>query len=133
MCDIIKKNTKTKGDIKYMDIRRYDILMADMSGAIGSEQGGLRPVIVIQNNLGNIHSSTTIVMPMTSKLKPSQPTHTLIKRNKDNNLKVDSVVLGEQIRTISIERIKFKIGSVKDEKTQKEIRRVYEANFNFGE
>lgn len=113
-----------------MDIRRYDILMADMSGTIGSEQGGLRPVVVIQNDIGNIYSSTTIVMPLSSKLKSlNQPTHTLIKRSNDTGLKTDSILLGEQMRVISNQRIIKKIGSVTDENEQKEIRRVYEANF----
>ena len=113
-----------------MDIRRYDILMADMSGAIGSEQGGLRPVVVIQNDIGNIYSSTTIVMPLSTKLKSlNQPTHTLIKRSNDTGLKADSILLGEQMRVISNQRIIKKIGSVTDKKEQREIRRVYEANF----
>ena len=113
-----------------MDIRRYDILMADMSGTIGSEQGGLRPVVVIQNDIGNIYSSTTIVMPLSTKLKSlNQPTHTLIKRSNDTGLKADSILLGEQMRVISNQRIIKKIGSVTDKKEQREIRRVYEANF----
>ena len=113
-----------------MDIRRYDILMADMSGTIGSEQGGLRPVVVIQNDIGNIYSSNTIVMPLSTKLKSlNQPTHTLIKRSNDTGLKADSILLGEQMRVISNQRIIKKIGSVTDKKEQREIRRVYEANF----
>ena len=117
-----------------MDIRRYDILMADMSGAIGSEQGGLRPVVVIQNDIGNIYSPTTIVMPLSSKLKSlHQPTHTLIRKDNDNGLKTDSIVLGEQIRTISVERIKWKIGTIVNKNDREAIRRVYEANFALGE
>lgn len=113
-----------------MDIRRYDILMADMSGTIGSEQGGLRPVVVIQNDIGNIYSSTTIVMPLSSKLKSlNQPTHTLIKRSNDTGLKTDSILLGEQMRVISNQRIIKKIGTVTDKNERSEIRRVYEANF----
>ena len=113
-----------------MDIRRYDILMADMSGTIGSEQGGLRPVVVIQNDIGNIYSSTTIVMPLSTKLKSlNQPTHTLIKRSNDTGLKADSILLGEQMRVISNQRIIKKIGSVTNKIEQNEIRRGYEANF----
>lgn len=113
-----------------MDIRRYDIVKADLSGTIGSEQGGIRPVLIIQNDIGNIYSSCTIVMPLSSKIKSlNQPTHTLIKRSVDTGLKTDSVLLGEQMRVISSQRIIEKIGTVTDEEERKEIRRVYQANF----
>lgn len=113
-----------------MDIRRYDIVQADLGETVGSEQGGVRPVLIIQNNTGNIHSCTTIVMPLTSKLKSlSQPTHTLIRKSIDTGLKRDSMLLGEQMRVISSQRIIKKIGMVTNENEQKEIRRVYAANF----
>lgn len=113
-----------------MEVKRYDIVQADLSGTIGSEQGGIRPVLIIQNDIGNLHSSTTIVMPFSTKFKNSnQPTHTLIKKSADTGLKVDSILLGEQMRVISSQRIKKKIGCVTDENERKEIRRVYEANF----
>ena len=114
-----------------MEIKRYDIVQADLSGTIGSEQGGVRPVLIIQNDIGNLHSSTTIVMPFSTKVfkNPNQPTHTLIKSNADTGLKADSILLGEQMRVISNERIKRKIGTVKDETERDEIRRVYNANF----
>ena len=113
-----------------MDIRRYDIVKADLSGAIGSEQGGIRPVLIIQNDVGNIHSCTTIVIPLTSKIKNlNQPTHTLIKSNAFTGLKEDSMVLGEQMRVISNQRIICKIGTVMDEDKRNEIRKVYQANF----
>lgn len=113
-----------------MDIRRYDIVQADLSGTVGSEQGGIRPVLVVQNDVGNVHSCTTIVMPLSSKLKGlKQPTHTLLKKGRGTGLLTDSVVLGEQMRVISDKRIIRKIGSVTDESERKEIRRVYQANF----
>lgn len=113
-----------------MDIRRYDIVQADLGKTIGSEQGGIRPVLIIQNDVGNIYSSCTIVMPLSSRLKSlNQPTHTLIKRSMDTGLKTDSILLGEQMRVISSQRIICKIGTVTDEEERKEIRRVYEANF----
>lgn len=114
-----------------MDIKRYDIVQADLSGTIGSEQGGIRPVLIIQNDIGNLHSPTTIVMPFSTKIykNPNQPTHTLIKKSADTGLKKDSVLLGEQMRVISYERIKKKIGMVTDINEQNEIRRVYAANF----
>ena len=114
----------------YMDIRRYDIVQADLGHVVGSEQGGIRPALIIQNDIGNIHSCTTIVMPLSSKLKSlRQPTHTLIKKSADTGLKTDSILLGEQMRVISNQRIIKKIGTVTDNNERKEIRRVYEANF----
>lgn len=113
-----------------MDIRRYDIVQADLGQVIGSEQGGIRPVLIIQNDVGNMFSNTTIVIPLSSKLKSlNQPTHTLIKRSVDTGLKTDSVLLGEQMRVISSQRIIKKIGTVTNELERMEIRRVYQANF----
>ena len=114
-----------------MDIRKYDIVQADLGNTtIGSEQGGIRPVLIIQNDTGNIFSTTTIVIPLSSKLKSlHQPTHTLIRKSNDTGLKADSVLLGEQMRVISNQRIIKKIGTVTNKIEQKEIRRVYEANF----
>lgn len=112
------------------NIRRYDIVKADLSGSVGSEQGGVRPVLVIQNDVGNTCSCTTIVMPLTSRLKRiNQPTHTLIKKSIENGLLKDSMVVGEQIRTIDQKRIIKKIGTVVNARERKEIRRVYNAIF----
>ena len=113
-----------------MDIRRYDIVQADLGKAVGSEQAGIRPVLIIQNDIGNIHSCTTIVITLSSRLKSlNQPTHTLIRKSIDTGLRTDSVLLGEQMRVISNQRIIKKIGTVTDESEQREIRRVYAANF----
>lgn len=114
-----------------MDFKRYDIVQADLSGTVGSEQGGIRPVLIIQNDIGNLHSPTTIVMPFSTKIfkNSNQPTHTLIKKSADTGLKMDSILLGEQMRVISSQRIKKKLGSVTDENEKNEIRRVYNANF----
>ena len=114
-----------------MKVRRYDIVQADLSGTVGSEQGGIRPVLIIQNDMGNLHSPTTIVMPFSTKVlkNPNQPTHTLIKKSADTGLKMDSILLGEQMRVISNTRIKKKIGAVTDKNEKEEIRRVYAANF----
>lgn len=113
-----------------MDIRRYDIVEADLGQLVGSEQGGIRPVLIVQNDVGNIFSTCTIVMPLSSRLKSlNQPTHTLIKKSIDTGLKTDSVLLGEQMRVISNQRIIKKIGTITDPKEKAEIRRVYQANF----
>ena len=113
-----------------MDIRRFDIIMVDLSGVIGNEQGGIRPVVVIQNDIGNTFSPTTIVMPLTKKIKNlGQPTHTLIKSNADSGLKMDSMLLGEQMRVISNQRIISKVGSIVDENERSAVRNVYLASF----
>ncbi len=113
-----------------MNIKIFDIVQVNFSGTIDSEQGGIRPAIVIQNNIGNQKSTTTIVMPMTTKYrKLNQPTHTLIKKSVDNGLSNDSVVLAEQIRVISKKRIIKKIGKIVDESEKNEIRKIYMANF----
>ncbi len=112
-----------------MEVKRYDIVQADLSGTIGSEQGGIRPVLIIQNDIGNLHAPTTIVIPFSTKVfkNPNQPTHTLIRKSADTGLKMDSVLLGEQMRVISNKRIKKKIGTVTSKSERDEIRRVYNA------
>lgn len=112
------------------NILKNDIIKVDLSGSIGSEQGKIRYAVVIQNNMGNIHSSTTIIMPLTHVIKGLHiPTHSLIKKTKENGLKVDSMLLGEQIRVVSEKRIIEKVGRITNSNTLNEIRRVYEANF----
>lgn len=97
--------------------RRGDIYMADLSNSLGSEQGGIRPVVVIQNNTGNFHSPTLIVAMVTTKIKKKtkQPTHYLLKDNPA--LTHSSVVLLEQVRTIDKQRIERYLGKA----TQKEM------------
>ncbi len=87
------------------DFKRGDIYIADLGyGAVGHDgshvQGGIRPVVLLQNNIGNIFSPTLVIVPISSKTgkKPSQPTHYLIK--KTQGLMNDSIALGEQITTI---------------------------------
>ena len=119
-----------KGGCDMNNILKNDIIKVDLSGSIGSEQGKIRYAVVIQNNMGNIHSSTTIIMPLTHVIKGLHiPTHALIKKTKENGLKVDSMLLGEQIRVVSEKRIIEKVGRITNSNTLNEIRRVYEANF----
>ena len=95
-----------------MQIRRGDIYYADLSPVVGSEQGGVRPVLIIQNNVGNRYSPTVIAAAITSRgTKANLPTH--IKLYADNSgLSKDSVVLLEQIRTIDKKRLKEKMGTL---------------------
>lgn len=111
-------------------VRKFDIVVADLGQNLDSEQGGKRPVLIIQNNCGNKFSTTTIVMPLSSKSKAlNQSTHTIIKKSDTTGLVNDSVVLGEQIRVISKKRIIRKLGSVKNEEEINEIKRVYWTTF----
>ena len=89
-----------------MIIRRGDIFYADLRPVIGSEQGGIRPVLVIQNDIGNKHSPTVICAAITSKMnKAKLPTHVEIS-SKDYGIVRDSVILLEQIKTIDKQRLK---------------------------
>ena len=99
-----------------MVIKRGDMFYADLSPVIGSKQGGIRPVLIIQNDMGNKYSPTVIAAAITSQIgKNRLPTHIEID-SKDVGLKADSVVLAEQIRTIDKSRLKEKIGHIDDEK-----------------
>lgn len=112
------------------ELKMFDIIYADFSdGKSGSEQSGIHPYVIIQNNIGNIHCPTVLGMSLTSVLKKEyMPTHCIIHKTKENGLKKDSMLLGETLTQISKERIINKIGSVTDEKTQNEILNVYFAN-----
>jgi len=91
-------------------VKRGDVYYADLSPVIGSEQGGVRPVLVVQNDIGNRYSPTVIVSAITSQInKAKLPTHIEIS-SEDFSLPKDSVVLLEQIRTIDKKRLKEKIG-----------------------
>ena len=95
-----------------MHIRRGDIYYADLSPVVGSEQGGIRPVLIIQNDVGNRFSPTVIAAAITSReSKAKLPTH--IRLYADNSgLSKDSVVLLEQIRTLDKRRLKEKMGTL---------------------
>ncbi len=96
-------------------IKRGDIFFADLSPVIGSEQGGLRPVLVVQNNVGNKYSPTVIVAAITSQINKAKiPTH--IELSTNYGLSKDSVALLEQLRTIDKRRLRDKIGCVDNDK-----------------
>lgn len=95
-----------------MIVKKGDIFFADLSPVIGSEQGGVRPVLVVQNDIGNKYSPTVIVAAVTSQInKAKLPTHVEIGA-LGHGLNKDSVVLLEQLRTIDKKRLKEKIGKV---------------------
>lgn len=98
-----------------MIVKRGDIYYADLSPVVGSEQGGVRPVLIIQNDIGNKYSPTVIATAITSQInKAKMPTHIELDAN-EYGLSKDSVVLAEQIRTIDKRRLKEKIGHLDDD------------------
>ena len=95
-------------------VKRGDIFYADLSPVVGSEQGGVRPVLVVQNDVGNKYSPTVIITAITSQInKAKLPTHIELPGD-DYGLSKDSVILAEQIRTIDKRRLKEKIGHLDD-------------------
>ena len=109
--------------VKNVIIKRGDVYYADLRPVIGSEQGGVRPVLVIQNDTGNRHSPTVIVAAITSKMnKAKLPTHVELSTRQCQIVR-DSVILLEQLRTIDKQRLRDKICHL-DEKS---LQRVNEA------
>ena len=95
-----------------MTVKRGDIYYADLSPVVGSEQGGIRPVLIVQNDVGNKYSPTIIAAAITSKInKAKMPTHIELSAN-EYGLNKDSVVILEQIRTIDKQRLKERIGKL---------------------
>ena len=102
-----------------LNVKRGYIFYADLSPVVGSEQGGIRPVIIIQNDIGNRYSPTVIVAAITSQInKAKLPTHVEIS-SEEYGLNRDSVVLLEQIRTLDKKRLKEKIGHMTEEDMKK--------------
>jgi mRNA interferase MazF len=100
-----------KDAVKYIYPKRGEIYEADLGVGDGSEQAGIRPVLIIQNNIGNHYSPTTICVPLTSKAKKNMPTHHLVSKKTYDFLTYDSIVLCEQIKTISKTKLSHRIGS----------------------
>jgi len=91
-------------------VKRGDIFYADLNPVIGSEQGDIRPVLIVQNDIGNRHSPTVVIVPLTSSKKAFLPTHVRISRT--GTLVVDSTALCEQVRTIDRRRLDGYIGQI---------------------
>ncbi len=103
-------DTLTESDT--VTIKRGDIYYADLSPVVGSEQGGVRPVLIVQNDVGNKYSPTVIAAAITSqKFKTNLPTHISVNAN-DCGLSKDSIVLLEQIRTLDKKRLKERMGNL---------------------
>ena len=112
-----------------MVIKRGDMFYADLSPVVGSEQGGIRPVLIIQNDTGNKYSPTVIAAAITSQMgKNRLPTHIELE-SEEFGLKSDSVVLAEQIRTIDKSRLKEKIGHINDSSVMNKINSALGVSF----
>ncbi|MGI6715780.1 MAG: type II toxin-antitoxin system PemK/MazF family toxin [Eubacteriales bacterium] len=108
-------------------VRRGDIYYADLSPVVGSEQGGIRPVLIVQNDVGNRYSPTVIAAAITSQTgKARLPTH--IEIGPDAGLSKSSVILLEQIRTIDKRRLKDRMGHL-DEKTMQQVNEALSISF----
>ncbi|MBO5845372.1 MAG: type II toxin-antitoxin system PemK/MazF family toxin [Clostridia bacterium] len=115
-----------------MSVKRGDIYYADLSPVVGSEQGGLRPVLIIQNDVGNKYSPTVIAAAITSRLgKTKLPTHIDIYADQVG-LARDSVVLLEQVRTLDKRRLKEKMGHL-NERLMSEVNNAIAVSFGLGE
>ena len=121
-----------------MTVKRGDIYYADLSPVIGSEQGGLRPVLIIQNDIGNKYSPTVIAAAITSRLgKNRLPTHIDVCRHdtedeENYGLSKNSVILLEQIRTLDKRRLKEKMGHL-DERVMRQVNDAISISFGLGE
>lgn len=113
-------------------IKRGDIYYADLSPVVGSEQGGVRPVLIVQNDVGNKHSPTVIAAAITSQMgKAKLPTHIELSR-KEYGLQRDSVILLEQIRTLDKKRLKEKMGHL-DGPLMEKVNTAINVSFGLGD
>ena len=121
-----------KTEMILVTIKRGDIYYADLSPVIGSEQGGLRPVLIVQNDVGNKYSPTVIAAAITSRLgKTKLPTHIDVYADKVG-LQKDSVVLLEQIRTIDKRRLREKMGHL-DDTVMQSVNNAISVSFGLGD
>jgi len=120
-----------KTTVFQLAVRRGDIFYADLSPVVGSEQGGIRPVLIIQNDMGNRHSPTVIAAAITSRTtKAKLPTHIDISAS-GHGLTKDSVVLLEQIRTLDKQRLQKKMGHL-DGATMQRVDEALSVSFGMG-
>lgn len=112
-----------------VEVKMFDVVQIDYGDALGSEQSGIRPAIVFQNEEANKYSPTVLTIPMTKGAKKLYlPTHRLIHSSKDNGLELDSTLLGEQTRSVDKKRIKYKRGRLSSEEEKTSVLQVYLAN-----
>lgn len=136
MCYSMYVEQKTKYErmkvsmINYGEIKYGDILDVDFGEQEGNEQGGIRPAVVISNNVGNKFSPTINVAPLTSQWKNNIPVHVIIKNTETNGLSKESTILIEQNRVINKTRILKKRGTIDDIQVVKQINKAISIQFN---
>ena len=110
--------------------KTFDVVLVDFGKIdLAGEIGGIRPAVIVQNELGNVHSPCTIVLAFTSQHRSlPQSTHSLFKKDPAKGLTKDSVLLGECVRQISEQRIQKKLGEITKLEDKKEVMRAYIAN-----
>ncbi len=114
-----------------MSVKRGEIYYADLSPVVGSEQGGVRPVLIVQNDMGNKHSPTVIAAAITSQRDKSKlPTHIEVPA-QECGLSKNSIILLEQIRTIDKRRLKEKMGML-DERSMNQVNNALSVSFGLG-
>jgi len=111
-----------------MIVKRGDIFYANLGPVVGSEQDGVRPVLIVQNDKGNKYSPTIIALAITSRIKNPLPTHIKINGEK-YGLEKDSIILAEQIRTLDKSRLKDKIGTL-DYLTMQKVKEALKVSFS---
>lgn len=112
-----------------MKVEMFDIVQVDLGESFGSEQGGKRPAVIVQNNIGNKYSPTVLIVPMTREIKKvNMPTHNVMYKTKFNGLEADSMLLGEQTTAIDKKRILYKRGCLTTDNEKKAALEVYFAN-----
>ena len=125
-------NQRNPRSVIDVTVKRGDIYYADLSPVVGSEQGGIRPVLIVQNDVGNRYSPTVIAAAITSQKEKSKlPTHIEIYSH-DCGLSRDSVVLLEQIRTIDKKRLKEKMGRL-DDSSMGQVNHALSVSFGLGD
>ena len=112
-----------------MKVEMFDVIQVDLGESFGSEQGGIRPAVIVQNNIGNKYSPTVLIVPMTREIKKvNMPTHNVMYKTKFNGLDADSMLLGEQTTAIDKKRILYKRGYLTTDNEKKAALEVYFAN-----
>ena len=114
-----------------MNVFRGGIYLVDLRNRVGSEQGGIRPVLVMQNDKGNKYSPTTIICPLTSKNKQMEETHVTLTPD-DCGVIMDSTVLCEQVMTIDKSRIRSKVGEIRNPQKLCDIEEKIMISFGIG-
>ena len=119
-------------EVSRLTIKRGEMYFADLSPVVGSEQGGIRPVLIIQNDIGNRFSPTVIAAAITSQTEKNKlPTHIHLN-SKEHGLMKNSIILAEQIRTIDKSRLKERIGQV-DERVMGQVNNALGISFGLSE